>query len=57
MRYNKYCINGFLFVSKENEENKISQNSKISMNCTRTFRSSAKDKSPIDEHMTYYGVI
>ncbi|KAK1302935.1 hypothetical protein QJS10_CPB12g00801 [Acorus calamus] len=57
MWYTKYCINGFLFVTKENEDIKRNQNSRVSVNCTTTFRSSAKDKSPIDEHMIYYGVL
>ncbi|XP_058100727.1 uncharacterized protein LOC131245347 [Magnolia sinica] len=57
MQYNKYCINGFLFVTKEYEENKMNQNSGVSTESMTTFRSSAKDKNPVDESVPYYGVL
>jgi len=57
VQYNKYCVNGFLFVIKDTEDSKRNQNSGVSTNCTTTFRSSAKDKSPVDEYMMYYGVL
>ncbi|KAF5194909.1 hypothetical protein FRX31_015504, partial [Thalictrum thalictroides] len=56
-RYKKYCINGFLFVTKDYEQNKRYQNSRVSTNCITTFRSIAKDISPVDEPTTYYGVL
>ncbi|XP_058084589.1 uncharacterized protein LOC131232380 [Magnolia sinica] len=57
MQYNKYCINGFLFVTKDYEENKVNQNSGGSTESMTTFRSSAKDKNTVDESVPYYGVL
>lgn len=55
--YNKYCTNGFLFVTKDYQMAKKNQNSGVSTKCLTTLRSSAKDKNPIDDYMDYYGVL
>lgn len=56
-RYKKYCTNGYLFVTKNVEEGKRYQNSGVSTESATSCRSSAKDKSPIDEPLSYYGVL
>ncbi|KAF6154769.1 hypothetical protein GIB67_032381 [Kingdonia uniflora] len=56
-RYNRYCVNDFLLVTKDYKATKVNQNSGVSTTCVTTFRSSSKDKDPTDESATYYGVL
>lgn len=56
-KYHKYCVNGFLFITKDYQKTKRNQNSGVSTSCMTTFRSSAKDKNPIDGDADYYGVL
>ncbi|KAF6159371.1 hypothetical protein GIB67_032142, partial [Kingdonia uniflora] len=56
-RYNKYYVNGFLFVTKDYEATKVNQNSKVSTTCVTTFRSISKDKDLTDESATNYGIL
>ncbi|KAF6169290.1 hypothetical protein GIB67_013720 [Kingdonia uniflora] len=56
-RYNKYCANVFLFVTKDYEANKVNQNSGVITNCMTTFRASCKDMFTEDESTTYYRVL
>ena len=57
MEYNKYYVNGFLFVTKDYEENKMTQNSGVMTEGMTTFRASAKDRNTVDENQPYYGVL
>ena len=57
VRYKKYCINGFLFITKEHESSRRYQSSGICRDSMTTFCSSSKDKSLADEATIYYGVL
>ncbi|KAF6163073.1 hypothetical protein GIB67_001401 [Kingdonia uniflora] len=56
-RYKKYCVNGFLFVTKDYEATKQYQNSGVSTSAMTTFRSSCSDKNSKEESTIYYGVL
>lgn len=55
--YNKYYINGFLFSPKWHDDTVKTQDSGVCMKAITTFRSSRKDKNPIDVETMWYGVI
>ncbi|KAF6143906.1 hypothetical protein GIB67_001700 [Kingdonia uniflora] len=56
-RYNKYCVNGFLFITKDYEATKVNMNSGVRTTCATTLHSSSKDKDLTDESATYYDAL
>lgn len=56
-RYNKYCVNGFIFSSSSSDTNVVTQDSGVSMKAYTTFVAGRKDKNPKEGMMTYYGII
>lgn len=57
LQYPGYVINGCRFHTKERDNNRVNQNSSVSIVATTMHCASAKDKNPIFAEMCYYGVI
>ncbi|KAL6276904.1 hypothetical protein ACE6H2_020505 [Prunus campanulata] len=57
LQYPGYLINGCRFHTKERDNNRVNQNSGVSIVATTMHCASAKDKNPIFAEMCYYGVI
>lgn len=55
--FNKYRVNGFTFVPKSHELNRVTQDSGVCMEATTTYRASRKDKNPVDDVTKWYGVV
>jgi len=56
-KYDGYLINGCRFHVKSIENVRATQNSGVCIDAQTLMRSSAKDKNPIHQTTTYYGVI
>ena len=56
-KYDGYLINGCIFHVKSIENFRATQNSGVCIDAQTLMRSSAKDKNPIHQMTTYYGVI
>jgi hypothetical protein len=56
-KYEGDLINGCIFLIKSIENLRATQNSGVSIDAQTLMRSSAKDKNPISQTTTYYGVI
>lgn len=57
LQYPGYLINGCHFHTKERDNNRVNQNSGVSIVATTMQIASAKDNNPIFGEMCYYGVI
>ena len=55
-KYDDYSINGCIFHVKRIENVRATQNSGVCIDAKTLMRSSAKDKNPIHQTTTYYGV-
>lgn len=55
--YNKYRVNGFTFVPKSHELNRVTQDSGVCMEATTTYVASRKDKNPVEDVTKWYGVV
>ena len=56
-KYDGYLINGCRFHVKIIENVRANQNSGVCIDAQTLMRSSVKDKNPIHQKTTYYGVI
>ena len=56
-KYDVYLINGCIFYVKSIENFRATQNSGVCIDAQTLMRSSAKDKNPMHQMTTYYGVI
>ena len=52
-----YDINGFHFVTRDRDLNRVTQNSGVSLVAQTISVASSKDKNPVTSNITYYGVI
>ena len=57
IKFSSYMINGTLFNTRERDNNRITQNSGVSLVAKIVQVSSAKDKNPVECDMTLYGVV
>ncbi|XP_042444003.1 uncharacterized protein LOC122029117 [Zingiber officinale] len=57
LKCDSYVINGNLYQTKERDDEKICQNSGVSLLANTMLVCSAKDKNPVLENVTFYGVI
>ncbi|XP_057425762.1 uncharacterized protein LOC130719140 [Lotus japonicus] len=55
--YTGYLINGYTFYTKEQDDRTTMQNSGVTLIAQSMHISSAKDKNPVHESMSYFGVI
>ncbi|XP_042460530.1 uncharacterized protein LOC122044052 [Zingiber officinale] len=57
LKCDSYVINGNLNQTKERDDEKVYQNSGVSLLANTMLVCSAKDKNPVLENVTFYGVI
>ncbi|XP_042449045.1 uncharacterized protein LOC122033970 [Zingiber officinale] len=57
LKCDSYVINGNLYQTKERDDEKVCQNSGVSLLANTMLVCSAKDKNPVLENVTFYGVI
>ncbi|XP_042423430.1 uncharacterized protein LOC122011054 [Zingiber officinale] len=57
LKCDSYVINGNLYQTKERDDEKVCQNSGVSLLANTMLACSAKDKNPVLENLTFYGVI
>ncbi|KMT08712.1 hypothetical protein BVRB_6g139850 [Beta vulgaris subsp. vulgaris] len=56
-RYMGYFVNGYRFCTKGRDSRIKTQNSGVTLIATTSSFSSSRDQNPVDEDVTYYGVI
>ncbi|XP_042465745.1 uncharacterized protein LOC122048217 [Zingiber officinale] len=57
LKYNSYVINGNLYQTKARDDDRVCQNSGVSLVTNTMLVCSAKDKNPLLADVSYYGVI
>lgn len=57
MSYEGFDINGFTYYTKRQDDKSVVQNSGVTLQASTMYFASAKDKSPREAKMSYYGVI
>jgi hypothetical protein len=57
IKWDAYNVNGRRFNTKSRDENRVNQNSGVSIVADTMQVTTAKDKHPVHGNMTYYGVI
>ncbi|XP_042386465.1 uncharacterized protein LOC121978154 [Zingiber officinale] len=57
LKYNSYVINGNLYQTKARDDDRVCQNSGVSLVANTMLVCSAKDKNPLLADVSYYGVI
>ncbi|XP_042419324.1 uncharacterized protein LOC122007859 [Zingiber officinale] len=57
LKCDSYVINGNLYQTKERDDEKVCQNSGVSLLANTMLVCSAKDKNPVLKNVTFYGVI
>ena len=56
-KHSGYDINGFHFLTRERDSNRVTQNSGVTLVAEAMQVATAKDKNPITSDMMFYGVI
>ncbi|XP_042467064.1 uncharacterized protein LOC122050202 [Zingiber officinale] len=57
LKYNSYVINGNLYQTKARDDDRVCQNSGVSLVANTMLVCSAKDKNPLLADVSFYGVI
>ncbi|XP_073120554.1 uncharacterized protein [Henckelia pumila] len=57
LKYSGYLIDGVTYATKERDDVRVTQNSRVSLVAKTMQVSSAKDKNPIMADMVFYGII
>ncbi|XP_073049489.1 uncharacterized protein [Primulina eburnea] len=57
IKYSSYVINGNLYQIKARDDERVCQNSGVSLDASTMLVCSAKDKNPLMTDVTFYGVI
>ena len=56
-KHSGYRVNDFYFVTRDRDENRVTQNSGVSVVATTMQLASAKDNRPVISDMSFYGVL